>query len=292
VIAKVSEDSNGRRVGFSNPSVVDFLHGHLAEHPDLLVALCDSAVFLDQLLTIWAAATQWSRPALRTAVIDRAEHLRDAVVRIQEPEPVLGEYRNDHEVAEVGFVIALAEFGESAGLVDLGDALLAELGDSSRPSAITLDRMTVDVAESSVPAWRKHAGKLAEWTFSAVIAETHDWGDLPRLQAVIDDLGRLSPKFAEAAAEEASARKLQLAIDELEWWAEEGHRTHIDDDDLEEILDFLETEDHGLDDEYERARDYLEREPEPRASLPEQLPLLSVEQPHRTDSMFSTFREK
>ncbi|MGW4064170.1 nSTAND3 domain-containing NTPase [Amycolatopsis sp. NPDC004747] len=292
VIAKVSEDSNGRRVGFSNPSVVDFLHGHLAAHPDLLVALCDSAVFLDQLLTVWAAATQWSRPALRAAVIDRGEHFRDAVVRIQEPDPVLGEYRTDHEAAEVEFVVALAKFGASAGLVDLGDALLTELGESSWPSATALDQMTVNVAESSVPAWRKHAGKLAEWTFSATLAETHDWKDLSRLQAVMDDLAQLSPEFAKAAAEEFAARKLELAVDELAWWAEHDRSIQIDDGDLEEILDFLETEDHGLDDEYERAREYLESEPEIRDGSPEQPPLVPVEQPHRTDSMFSTFREK
>lgn len=293
VIATLTEDGAGR-VEFSNPSVVDFLHGHLAAHPDLLGTLCDSAVYLDQLVTVWTTATWWNRPALHTAAVDRVQRFHDAVVRIQEPELLLGEYRNDHAAAEVEFIVALGKFGASAELASLGEALLVELGDDSRPSASTLHQLTVDVAASSVPEWRDHVGKLAEWTYSAAMAETHEWEDLQRLLAVLDDLMQLSPKLAETAEDEVEARKIELGIDELEKWADADHEADIDEDILEEILDFLETENHGLDEEYDRAREYLDREPEQLMTTPGQLSLTpaSVDHPHRTDSMFSTFREE
>ena len=291
VIAKFSEGRAGR-VEFSNPSIVDFLHGYLEAHPDLLGTLCDSAVYLDQLVTVWTAATWGNRPALRTAAVDRARRFHDAVVRIQDPEPLLGEYRNDHAAAEVEFIVELGKLGESAELASVGDAFLAELGDASRPSASTLHRLTVEVAASSVPEWREHARKLAERTYSAAIAEAHEWEDLQRLLAVLDDLIQLSPELAELAEEEVRARKLELGIDELARWSDPDHEPPVDEDVLEEILAFLETENHGLDEEYDRALEYLEREPDPDDVSPTQIPPTAVEHPHRTESMFSTLREE
>jgi hypothetical protein len=103
---------------------------------------------------------------------------------------------------------------------------------------------------------------------------------------------QLSPQVAESGEEEVESQKLALGIEELEKWTEDDYEPDIDEDTLEEILDFLETEEHGLDEEYERAREYLGREPEPRLSSPMQPPLTPVHHPHRIDSMFSTLREE
>jgi DNA polymerase III delta prime subunit len=291
VIARVGED----RVEFSNPSIVDFLHNHLAKHPELLAALCDSAVCLDQLVTVWTAATWGTRPALRAAAVDQAHRFHDAVVRIQDPEPVLGEYRHDHVAAETEFIVELEKIAGSGALAAVGEGLLEDLEENLRPSVETLHRLTVDVATSNLPSWRSYVRRLADRTYSAVLAETYDWDDLPRLLAVLDDLRPLSLDVAANADDAVDARKLEMAVEELEKWTDSDHEADIDEDVLEEILGYLETKEHDLDEAFDRACEYLEREPDPRrASPPQQQSLTSapVERPRRTESMFSTFRNE
>ncbi|WP_410666044.1 restriction endonuclease [Amycolatopsis sp. lyj-84] len=292
VIAKFGGDRGGR-VEFSNPSIVDFLHGHLTRHPELIGTLCDSAVYLDQLLTVWTAATQVNRPALRTAVVDRVRRFQDAIAQIPEPGELLGEDRNDHAAAEVAFIIALGKTGASVELASIGDVFLAALGHDSHTSASTLYELTIDVAVSSVPEWRSHARRLAEWTYSTAMAEIYEWEDLQWLLAILDDLLPLSPELMEMAEGEVEDRKRELAIEELEKWSDPDHYADVAEESLYEILDYLETENHGLVEEYDRARKYVDRDPEPFRVPPGQLTLTSalVDQPGRTDSMFSTFRE-
>ncbi|RSM78103.1 hypothetical protein DL991_18645 [Amycolatopsis sp. WAC 01375] len=292
VIAKFSEGQGGR-VEFSNPSVVDFLHGYVARHPELIGTLCDSAVYLDQLLTVWMAATQGNRPALRTAVVDRVRRFHDAIVQISEPGELLGEYRSDHAAAEVAFIIELGKAGASVELASLGGVFLAELRRASHISVGTLYQLTIDVAASSVPEWRHHARRLAERTYSTAMAEIYEWEDLQRLLAILDYLLPLSPELMETAESEVEDRKHELAIEELEKWSDPDHEADVDEETLYEILDYLEMENHGLVEEYDRARKYVDQDPEPLRVPPAQLTLTTalVDHPERTDSMFSTLRE-
>ncbi len=287
VIVKLDDD----RVEFSNPSIVDFLQEHLAKHPGLVGALIDSAVFSDQLVTIWTAANGWRRPALHAAVTGQADRLRDAVVRIQYWELLLGEYRNDHEAVDARFVVALGDPGASPDLVAVGLDLLSELERFPNPGAGALQQLTVDVAVSPVSAWRQKAEKLAESTYSAAIVEINDWDDIDQFVSIVNELAPLSRKVAAEGEKEVESQKLAIGIEELEKWADEDHEADIDDDTLEQILDFMDTEFHHLDEEYDRARAYLDREPEPRVSSPVPLPPKPAHRPHRTDAMFSMFRE-
>jgi hypothetical protein len=279
------------RVEFSNPSIIDFLHGHLAKHPELVGTLADSAVFLDQLVTIWAAANAWRRQALLAAVVSQADRLRDAVLRVHEGTSLLGEYRNEQEAEEARLVVALGEFGGSPELVAVGLGRLAELERYPHPGAGALQQVTVDVAASPVSAWRQLTEKLAELAYSEAIDEVNDWDDIDRFVSIVDELARLSEKVAAEGEEEIESQKLAVAIEELEKWSDEDHEADIDDDNLEQILDFMETEAHHLDDEADRARAYLERELESLAGSPSPILPRPVSRPHRTDAMFSLLRK-
>lgn len=291
VIAKFSEDSNGR-VEFSNPSIIDFLHNHLAQNPEIIDTICDSSIFFDQLVTVWEAVGWWDHTGLYNAVIDRANRFRDAVVRIRNPGALLGEFRNDHEEAEVRLVLALGEFGEAAGLAEAGERILVEFDGSASPSVSTLHLLTKSVATSSVPEWRIYTRSFVQQTYSAAFADIQVWDDIKRFLSIIDDLIRFCPELAEAANQKLEDVKLGMAIDELAKWADVEHETDIEDKTLEEILGFIEAKDHGLNEEYDRACEYLGREPESCNSMLAQSPLTSEHNPQRVELMFSTFREE
>ncbi|MDQ7810565.1 hypothetical protein Q5425_43155 [Amycolatopsis sp. A133] len=288
VIVKLDDD----RVEFSNPSIADFLHEHLAKHPGLVGTLIDSAVFSDQLVTIWMTANGRRRgPALLAAVTGQADRLRDAVLRVKDWELLLGEYRNDHEAVDARFVVALGEPDASPELVAVGLDLLSELERFPNPGAAALHQVTVDVAASPVSAWRQRTEKLAESTYAATIAEINDWDDVDRFVSIVDELAPLSGKVAAESEEEIESQRLAVAIEELEKWSDEDHEADIDDNTLEQILDFMDTEAHHLDEEADRARAYLERELESFTGSPVPLPPEPVHCPHRTDAMFSLLRE-
>ncbi|MFC9250413.1 nSTAND3 domain-containing NTPase [Amycolatopsis thailandensis] len=288
VIVRLDHD----QVEFSNPSIVDFLHEHLARHPGLVGALVDSAVFLDQLVTIWTAASRRRTKALYAAVASQRDRLRDAVVRVHEGELLLGEYRDDQDAVDARFVVALGKPDASPELVAVGLGLLAELERFPPPRASALHEVTVDVAASPISAWRQEAEKLAELTYSEAIREVNDWDDIDQFVTIVNELMPLSRKVAAEGEKEIESQKLAISIEELEKWADEDHEADIDDDTLEQILDFMDTEFHDLDEEHNRARRYLDRESEPRASTPAPLLPKPVYRPHRADAMFSLFREK
>ncbi|MFD2415403.1 nSTAND3 domain-containing NTPase [Amycolatopsis pigmentata] len=292
LIVRVNDDVDERRVAFSNPSIVDFLHNHLARNSEIVGTLFDSALFLDQLVTIWTSSSAWwVRDTLRDAVTSHMDRLRDAVVRVGDLDALLGEYRTtDHEATVAEFIIALGEFDQSPELAAAGIDVLDEVIEAYRPSVGTLYQLTVDVAKSSIPAWRRYAQELANITYSAAIDGIREWEDAQRLEAILNDLAELSPRVAELGEEELNVKKLAMGIEELEKWTDDNYEPDIDQDTLEAILEFLDFEAHGLDDEYDRARNYFDRTSKPEDAPPVEVSRTFAHNPSRIEAMFSTFR--
>ncbi|MEU8632491.1 restriction endonuclease [Amycolatopsis sp. NPDC048633] len=291
LMVTLEDDDDRRRVRFSNPSVVDFLHGHLAKRSELAGIVIDAAVFQDQLLTLWSAATFWRRSALLATVTAQAARLRDAVMRTRQREHMLGERRYDHEAAATGFVVALGELVESPELVALGAELLEEIVDDPISSASGLHELALAVARTRIPDWRHFTAALADLAYDGARHNVYTWDDIDMLESAVDGLRGLSPQASSAGDEEVLNQKLGLATRELEKWTDEGYEPDIAPSTLEQILDFMKSEPHDLDAECALVRAYLECAATKRLEPSTRLPRSPSRRSHRIEAMFSGLRQ-
>ncbi|MDQ7809390.1 restriction endonuclease [Amycolatopsis sp. A133] len=297
VIVRVDDHTGERRIEFSNPSIVDFLHKYLAENNGTVSALIDTAAYFDQLITIWSFSDQPPVPEgplipySHTPFAVQPERLQRAVFRIVDRSQRVSQYWTDQEAVEASFILSLGRtVGDTPQLVAIGLEALEDLVNNGATST-ALHKLAFDVAKSPVPTWHPYAEKLAEKAYPTAIEEIETWYDVQRLESIVEDLTTLSPKLASIGMDEFMSRKFDLAVEQLENWSNEDYEPVFYGTDFDDILHFMETQEHDLAEECQRVRDYLDRKRRDESERVPNPPVSSAPSPDLIDSMFSTLHD-
>jgi len=199
-------------VYFSNPSVEDYLRGHLEKAPMTVARLIRTAPFFEQIERAWVFAQE--RPALARILSDHLPELGAAVKRTYGAVPV--DHGRPDVLHRVSVTLALADafavdelytFAEDTlRMIDLTD----DLGNLAK--AVEL---TVLCRRSPSEALRHVAAQLSVRIAAEVIEDLSDWSSVDRAVAFLEQLHDLPGYGALATAEAAREAAAHAAIDAI-----------------------------------------------------------------------------
>jgi hypothetical protein len=195
-MVRIADAPNGQYVAFHNPSIRDFLHGYLSGNREVLGSLFETAVYSDQLTTLWSTAT--GRPhsdELHTTVKDVSDKLRNAVVWIGATTQTLVLPEHQARMPWARLVIELGEIAYRHELGALGVDLIDRL-DSWTYGASGLADIADLLGNSTVPEWCSRAEKTAEMACETALSDIIDWESATEASEVIEDLERQFPEIA------------------------------------------------------------------------------------------------
>ncbi|MFI9597062.1 restriction endonuclease [Nonomuraea sp. NPDC052265] len=234
ILAPVSNERsvrNSPRIGYHNPSIRDFMRDFIGDNPSLVKRLFESAVFFEQLITLWDTAKGWKGTRALDGVRMHRDVFVDALMRTYPGPPTIstGHLHGDVDVTTNEYVQRLvADNLKRLRLLieiceDLGDGrliaftaeciagcnLYQEAADGSELASIVRS-----VWKSPIPEIARYGDKCLAEAVEWITADLYDWDNVSAADQALEDLGDIAPdevrQEIEDAYDAAATRWLEL----------------------------------------------------------------------------------
>lgn len=290
-MVRIVDGPSGHYYEFHNPSIQDFLHGHLGAYREILGSLFDTAVYPDQLTTLWLTATGLPRREdLHTSARQVSDKVRNAVIRIGTPSQTLTVPIHQVRRSWIKLVLELGEIAYNHELGRIGADLLDDLDPLTYGTSGLVDLADL-LGRSAVPEWHSRAEKAAEAACEAALSDVDDWDSATDTSDTFENLEGLFPVIVNDAQLLLRERKLEIAGDIMDQWEEDSRSIDVDSSELEEIIEFIEEEGGPMTAGYERAATYLRNRPSQPIRPPVERRAARPVEDDQVDQMFAKWRQ-
>ncbi|MGH7931252.1 MAG: hypothetical protein ACREQV_26070, partial [Candidatus Binatia bacterium] len=249
-------DSQDKIVEFHNPSIRDFMHAYIGGHPEVLRSVITKAVCFDQIRYLWEVATSRKGHDI-LAGLKRERRLLGEVAETLIDAGLFAGKSKQRLAERLSCIVGITELVRSPRLIEYCEGLLADEKSwteyLSPSEMVQLVRTLRDVTAGRLRAYRTRMAIVAG---PKIVADILFWED-----ALIADelLGNLEEMVPAGCVEDLERRKWEIASGILDEWADGKPPDSVDEDELEQILDWME-ESGEYHDGVEFAYEYLRRE--------------------------------
>jgi hypothetical protein len=244
------------RVAFHNPSVEDYVRQYIAENDPVLRQLLRKAICFEQVKQIWRVASSAAGRPVMASLVQMNEEFEDAVLRlVGDQGKVMGQ--SVAWIEEAIFIIQSASVLGSDRLIELGSNYLAEFEETNDGEDVDdLIRLVDAVGSSTIEEHARYLGSVVAEAESTILFGVSGWDGVRNAEVNIMRLGSYA---SFGAADDARMAVAEEAESILSDWVGDEPPVYVDDRELEEVLDWVNSNADGLAiDGYENALAYIE----------------------------------